>query len=311
MIAPSLNLRRRSHLRNYSCTPEMYFPSRVTENSRLPSLSSRKSICSNHPKSYSSNDKYTKLIKNSVQKSQAITEQLKSKERKFQLYLHLKKFYGVIMPESKVLGSTEEELIEKASILRKRRNLDKSISKFQKKWQEYRVHKYVKIEKLFINACARKIQAAWKTYYHEVKLPRELFKRQTEAAVLIQKNYRKFQARKRFSEAMEYKRLQEAFEYFEQIKRSAQLRLAELLVPVWRTYKLRKVIRARVETKQKLYEEELRKKQLEVFTTELKEETKQYTPNSKLSSENEFIYEPKRTKPSKKSKTKTSKKKKS
>lgn len=140
----------------------------------------------------------------------------------------------------KWLNESLENILERAYYMYKIREINYAASKIQKKWKNYVFCKgQQEIQRKKV-AAARKIQRMWRVYMENKVRPRLQAQREFKAAIIIQKYYRAYSARMKYSVMLGRKRIKENLKYFENVWDEIIMESVIVIQKFWRKYLAKK-----------------------------------------------------------------------
>ncbi|CAG9321001.1 unnamed protein product [Blepharisma stoltei] len=178
-----------------------------------------------------------------------LKRRIETRERKTELSAKLGKQYGIVFDKLSLLKYTEEEMIEKAVKYHKKVTCENASKLIQHTWRKYRVKQNIAFEKLKVRVAARKIQSCWIKYLTQVLIPKKQKMIYNKAAVTIQKNYRGYSVRRKYKLIFQGLKLKRALKYFEDLQRKMNQESAKIILKNWKSYKLRKAIKKKIDDK--------------------------------------------------------------
>ena len=108
-----------------------------------------------------------------------------------------------------------ESILERAYYMHRVRGINSAAAKIQKNWKIFVFFKGQQRIKRKREAAARKIQRMWGRFVEEKVVPKRLGEKKTKAAILIQKSFRGYLERMKYSVMLGRKRIKENLSYFE------------------------------------------------------------------------------------------------
>lgn len=140
----------------------------------------------------------------------------------------------------KWLNESLESILERAYYMHKIREINSAAAKIQKNWKFYVFFKAQQEVTLKKEAAARKIQKMWKKYVNNKVVPKKIEEKKIKAAILIQKCFRGYSARMKYSVMLGRKKIKENLSYFEGVWDEIVVESVLVIQRYWRKYLARK-----------------------------------------------------------------------
>lgn len=146
--------------------------------------------------------------------------------------------FNIYIRKKEIAQSSIEEIMEKGYYIYKFRELENLVRKIQKAWKTHSFSKAKAALNLQKNLAARKIQKAWKKFWKNSVLPRLTRLKQTSAAIIIQKFYRGYRYRMKYSVLQGRIQIDENMKYFDKVRDKMYNESARIILRYWRKYKV-------------------------------------------------------------------------
>ena len=147
--------------------------------------------------------------------------------------------FDIYIRNKEISQSTLEEIMEKAYYIYKHRQLNSSASMIQFSWRRYQLNKAKNIINKQKNASAKVIQRAWRKYYKNIIQPRKKSEKENKAAIIIQRYYRGYRLKMKYSVIKGRIALEENMKYFDSVRNEMLQESAIIIARYWKKYKVR------------------------------------------------------------------------